>query len=80
MPTIDSTEVIRLLIENDGFYPGDEHIPQGPVVRITAYTNAWGNRTYGIVYEAEARMGLLDKYQQETEYIRNPEIIWERKT
>jgi hypothetical protein len=75
MATIDDQGIITTLLANDGIYPGDEHMP---VVRIVAYTNAYGTRTHGIVYEAEARMGLLHRYDRPSEYISAPEVIFRR--
>jgi hypothetical protein len=75
MATIDSQDIIDTLLENDGIYPGDEHMP---VVRIVQYTNSYGDRTHGIVYEREARMGLLHRYDRPSEYISAPEVIFRR--
>ena len=58
MPTIDSKEIVDIIVSGNGLYPGDENSHLGPVVRVTEYTNAFGNRTWGIVYEREAKQGL----------------------
>ena len=50
----------------------------GPVVRVVQYTNAWGKRTHGVIYEAEARAGLLYKYDQVTDFIQDPVVVWTR--
>jgi hypothetical protein len=76
--TIDNEDIIRALIKGNGVYPGDEGIPQGPVVRIVQYTNAHGVRTYGVVYEREAQMGMLYRYDRESEFVRDPAVIFER--
>lgn len=75
MPTIDSQHIIDELLANDGIYPGDEHMP---VVRIVRYRNGWGGLTHGIVYEAEARQGLLHRYDHPSEFISEPEVIFRR--
>jgi hypothetical protein len=77
--TIDSQEMIDVLIAGNGVYPGDENLPVGPVVRIVQYTNAWGGRTHGVVYEAEARAGRLHRYEQVSDKIIDPVVIWTRE-
>jgi hypothetical protein len=76
--TIDSQEQIDTIIAGNGVYPGDENLPAGPIVRIVQYTNAWGNRTHGVVYEAEARAGRLYRYEQVSNVISDPVVIWTR--
>ena len=76
--TVDSPEMIEAFIAGNGVYPGDENLPAGPVVRIVQYTNRWGGRTYGVVYEAEARAGQLYRYEQVSENISDPVVIWTR--
>lgn len=76
--TIDYPEMIEAIIAGNGVYPGDEHLAAGPVVRIVQYTNAWGGRTHGVVYEAEARAGGLHRYEQVSESITDPVVIWTR--
>jgi hypothetical protein len=43
-------------------------------LRITKYENAWGGESFGVVFEGD----MLDRYS-ESQYVRNPEIIWEIK-
>jgi len=76
--TIDYPEMIEEIIAGNGFYPGDEKLPAGPVVRIVQYTNAWGKRTHGVVYEAEARAGKLHRYEQVSDHIKDPVVVWVR--
>jgi hypothetical protein len=76
--TVDSQEMIDTFIARDGFYPGDEDNPQGPAVRIVQYTNAWGKRTHGVVFEAEARAGRLYRYEQVSDHIKDPVVVWTR--
>ncbi|MDE2102542.1 MAG: hypothetical protein KGL39_35170 [Patescibacteria group bacterium] len=68
MATIDSWPIVEAIIKSKGHYADDPL-----VVRVVAYTNAWGNRTWGIVYEGE-----LDKYryEKETEFVREPKVIF----
>jgi hypothetical protein len=80
MATIDSQALIDELIAVNGMYPGDEHNPSGPVVRIVQYTNGWGDRTHGVVYAREAEMGLLYRYETPTEFVRPPfEVVFSRE-
>jgi hypothetical protein len=76
MAVIESQETIDVLLANDGIYPGDELMP---VVRIVQYMTPEGAQVYGIVYAVEVHMGLLHRYDQETEYIRNPVVIFSRE-
>ena len=76
--TVDSQDIIDALIAGNGVYPGDEHLPAGPVVRIVQYTNGWGARTHGVVYEAEARVGRLHRYELVSDKIVDPVVIWTR--
>ena len=76
--TVDDPEMVAAVIAGNGFYPGDENLPAGPIVRIVQYTNAWGKRTYGEVYEAEARAGLLHRYEQVSSAISDPVVVWTR--
>ena len=78
--TIDYPEMIETIIAHNGVYPGDEHSAAGPVVRIVQYTNAWGKRTHGVVYEAEARAGRLYRYEQVSSAISDPVVVWTRTT
>jgi hypothetical protein len=77
MATIDDQGIIDTLLANDGIYPGDEHMP---VVRIVRYVNGSGDRTYGIVYEREAELGLLHRYEQPSQFIRDPVVIFRRSS
>jgi hypothetical protein len=43
--------------------------------RITKYRNQWGGDSYGVVFEREN----IDKYSV-SDFIINPEIIWEKPT
>lgn len=71
MATIDSKHIIDELIENDGYYPGDPRI-----YMIVEYTNAYGNQTWGVTWPNERGR---DRYLEETEWVRNPKIIWRAK-
>lgn len=51
-----------------GKYDEDE------ATRIVEYTNAWGNLAYGVTFGDENP----NKYLFESEYIRNPQVYWDR--
>jgi hypothetical protein len=74
--TITSKTIIEGIIEGNGVYPGDEGISSGPVVRIVRYTDGGGTQVFGIVYAIEADMHLF-KYDNETNYIHSPQVIWQ---
>lgn len=70
MATIDDKTIIDRLIADNGHYQGD---PQ--VYMIVEYTNAYGNVTWGVTWETE-RDNARHRYLIETEYVRNPKVIW----
>lgn len=74
MATVDRV-FAENIIRHNGFYNGDStESPDNPrCVRIVEYTNAWGSKAYGAVFERD-----LDKnrYQKPTDYIRDPKVIW----
>ena len=72
MATIDSKKIIDEIILANGKQYDDE--PQ--VVKIIAYTNAWGKVTYGVVWEGD---GDLGRYEVETPFVQNPQVIWAYK-
>ena len=72
MATIDSVEIINTIIFRNGYYPGDEN---HRVYQIVEYTNAWGNVTWGVSYFRENE-AYRHRYEVESEYVRNPKVIW----
>lgn len=73
MATIDNKEMIDKIIRQDGFFEDD---PQ--VYMIVEYINAYGNITWGVTWTNE-RVGALTRYLVETEFVREPKIIWKAK-
>ena len=70
MATIDSKSIIDALIRNDGYCSDDPRVAQ-----IVEYTNAYGNTTWGVTWVGEVESSRR-KYETETEYVRNPRVIW----
>ena len=70
MATIDDKNLIDKLIANNGFFEDD---PQ--VALIVEYTNAWGNIAWGVTWSNQPAQ---DRYLQESEFVRNPRIIWQK--
>ena len=68
MATIDSKEIIDVIIKNNGYYEDDVRVHS-----IVRYTNAYGNITYGVTWVNEMNK---TRYLIETEYVRCPEVIW----
>ncbi len=68
MATIDSKKMIDELIANDGYYQDDPR-----VYMIVEYTNMFGNTTWGVTW---VNSPDRDKYLVETEFVRNPTVIW----
>lgn len=67
MPTIDSRAMVDAIIKGGGYYADDARIK-----KIVQYTNAWGGTAYGLIYEH-----MPDDAYAESEYVRNPQTIWE---
>ncbi len=67
MPSVNSKELVDEIIASNGVYQDDP-----PVQSIVEYTNAWGRPCYGLNYSSR------DDYT-ETEFVRNPKIIFVRK-
>lgn len=70
MATIDSWGLIKELMNNRGYYMDDPRVHM-----IVEYTNAYGNRTWGITYVTEPPERRL-RYLEESEYVRDPKVIW----
>lgn len=73
MATIDDKQIIDNLIANNGFYEDD---PQ--VHMIVEYTNAYGNKTWGVTWSDE-HPKLRLRYLDETEYVQSPKVIWRKE-
>ncbi len=67
-----SKSIADKVIQHNGTYPGDEHLP--PYVRIVEYTNSFGS---GLSYGLEQARDL-GKYSA-SEFVINPRTYWERK-
>lgn len=75
MATFDDKAIIDRLITNNGHYEENWRTDPGadpPVLRITEYTNAWGNTAWGVCYPTDT----IDRYAP-SEYVRNPKILFE---
>jgi hypothetical protein len=67
--TINSRDSVDLIIEGDGWYPGDDI----RVVKIVEYKNSFnGGLAYGLIYEGEN----LDRYNP-SPFIIDPRVIWQ---
>jgi hypothetical protein len=76
--TITDPELIKAVIENHGFYPGDEQSPAGPIVRIVEYRTPEGALNWGVVYLSEVAQGLLYRYDEPSGYVLGPVVIYAR--
>lgn len=65
MSTIDSKELIRTLLENNGVYETD---PQAH--SVWSYLNDWGQRTCAVFWHK----AHVDIYN--SPYVRDPELLW----
>ena len=68
MPTIDSIDIIRTLLENNGVYPGDPRCYQ-----ISSYTNTCGSTTFHVAYSLDDVFSLY-----RSPYCNNCVALWER--
>jgi len=69
MATVNSREIVDLIIEGNGLYPGDDI----PVIRIVQYNNQFdGGIAYGLIYRGED----LNRYFGGA--CRNSFVLWER--
>lgn len=66
MATIDDKGMIDELIKNNGHYEDD---PQ--VYMIVEYTNAYGNKTWGVTWVNEP-VQFKTKYLNESQFVQNP--------
>lgn len=67
--TIDDWGIIKVIVENNGYYPGD---PQA--YEIARYTNDWGRCSYIV------SMAALDARESRySPYVHNYEILWNRR-
>lgn len=67
MATIDSKEIIKTMITNNGIYPGD---PQ--CYSIWSYVNDWGKLTYNILYERRSLHG--------EPHCHRPKLLWSKNS
>lgn len=75
MATVDK-EFADNLIKHGGWTDDNDHdAPDNPqCIRITKYTDLGGKDAYGAVFAHERN---IDKYNESSPYIRNPEIYWQ---
>jgi len=62
-----SKEIAEQIIAQNGYYSDDPRVNQ-----VVKYDNAFGGESWAILYEQDVAM---DRYH-ETEFVRNPQIIW----
>jgi hypothetical protein len=79
LATFDHKEIVDEIIALNG-KPDPEDGPGAPVaVKVVEYTNAWGKQCWGVVYRSGLTGGTLEneeRYEVETDYVRNPVVIW----
>jgi hypothetical protein len=79
MGTFTSPEIVREVINRKGTRYDDD--PLGTdIVKIVQYTTPEGDpNNWGCVYMIESLRGMGERYDKETELIRNPQIIWTKQ-
>jgi hypothetical protein len=79
MGTITYKDIVDECVARNG-----EHYPEEgsrfDVMKIVHYTSPEGDPdNWGFVFRCEVAMGMGDRYDEETDVIRNPEVIFVRK-
>lgn len=70
MSTINDRAIVYKLIEQDGYFESDPR-----AYMVVEYTNAWGDKTYGVTWEDETLERRL-RYLKESDKVINPQLIW----
>jgi hypothetical protein len=71
MATVNSLKIVKMIIDGDGYYPGDDI----KVVKIVQYNNQFnGKIAYGLIYEGQP----LNMYHTAAA-CHNPVTIWEAR-
>lgn len=73
MSTIDSKEIVKEIIENDGHYPGDPQYDS-----IWQYDNQFGGISYKLIYGPNAN-AMLSEFLS-SPYCENSRLLWSKKT
>jgi len=73
MTTVDKSFADKMVACGGVMYPDDPFEP--PVNRIVEYTNAWGQKAYGMTFNGHQDP---DKYMRPSEYVQEPRVYWER--
>ena len=73
MSSIDSKEIIKEIIENDGHYPGD-----APYDSIWQYDNQFDGISFKLIYGPNADTMLLEFWS--SPFCTNHKLLWSRKT
>ena len=74
MATIESREAVDEIIRLDGYDGSPSEDLR--IIKIVEYTSNWNNTCYGLLYAIEVGQGISDRYEQPTQYVRNPKVIW----
>ena len=75
MSTFDK-EFADRLAAGCGWLGGDSDNSMGDnprCIKIVEYTNAWGAKAYGAVFEGDR---YQDRYEQPTDYVQRPRVYW----
>jgi hypothetical protein len=68
-----------IIARNGEHFPDDgDGTDKFDYVKIVEYTTPEGQTTWGAVLRCELSMGLGNRYDNETDYILNPHVIWRR--
>lgn len=73
-----SERFARAVIAGNGFHPScpEDGAPDNPAcVKVVEYGNAWGDKSYGLVFEKDR---APFRYEHPTFHVRNPKVIWTR--
>lgn len=77
--TTNERSFVDRIISGNGWLPEypDHDAPDNPrATKIVEYVNGWGGTAYGVVMATDRDQS---KYERESDFIRNPRVIWEPK-
>lgn len=76
MATFEHREIVDEIIAADGDPDGEPIV----AVKVVEYESVAGRTVWGVVYRPRRGLPIEDefRYERETEFVRNPRVIWRR--
>jgi hypothetical protein len=73
MATVDHRATVDRIIATNG----EEYADEPPVLKIVEYTNVGNRQCWGVVWDGDPDP---DRYERPSDWIRDPVVIWRRRT